>query len=170
MNLSRSGFITYVGLGTYSLQRNPLAGAGAEVPLRRPRANPFKIKPLAPSIEDDVLLPEGFDYQLLARGEALRMEQFRRGLPRRAPFVTVPNFDSDLHDLTGLTRMHRYLFETEGAAGVAAHLPEKMPPAASRSAETPTAPARTTPPRPRGARREALGPSAATRRRRPSGN
>lgn len=50
------------------------------------------------------------DYQLLARGEALRVEQFRRGLPRRAPFVTVPNFDSDLHDVVGLTRMHRFLF------------------------------------------------------------
>jgi hypothetical protein len=50
------------------------------------------------------------DYQLLAGGEALRMDAFRRGLARRAPFVTVPNFDSDLHDLHGLTRMHRYLF------------------------------------------------------------
>jgi hypothetical protein len=38
------------------------------------------------------------------------MEQFRSGLPRRLPFVTVPNFDSDLHDVAGLTRMHRYLF------------------------------------------------------------
>jgi hypothetical protein len=55
------------------------------------------------------------DYQLLARGEALRMEQFRAGLPRRLPFVTVPNFDTDLHDLASLTRMHAYLF----AAGVA---------------------------------------------------
>jgi hypothetical protein len=50
------------------------------------------------------------DYQLLARGEALRMDEFRRGIPRRVPFVTVPNFDSDVHDLTGLTRMHQYLF------------------------------------------------------------
>jgi len=57
------------------------------------------------------------DYQLLARGEALRMEQFRRGLPRKTPFVTVPNFDSDLHDVAGLTRMHRFLF---GGAAVSA--------------------------------------------------
>ena len=55
------------------------------------------------------------DYQLLARGEALRMEQFRRGLPRRAPFVTVPNFESDLHDVVGLTRMHQFLFSAERA-------------------------------------------------------
>jgi anion-transporting ArsA/GET3 family ATPase len=58
------------------------------------------------------------DYQLLARGEALRMEQFRSGLPRRLPFVTVPNFDTDLHDLASLVRMHAYLFgpNTEPAA------------------------------------------------------
>lgn len=55
------------------------------------------------------------DYQLLARGEALRMEQFRAGLPRRLPFVTVPNFDTDLHDLASLTRMHAHLF-APGAA------------------------------------------------------
>ncbi len=54
------------------------------------------------------------DYQLLARGEALRMEQFRTGLSRRVPFVTVPNFDTDVHDLASLTRMHAYLFD-EGA-------------------------------------------------------
>jgi len=75
------------------------------------------------------------DYQLLARGEALRMEEFRSGLSRRAPFVTVPNFDSDLHDLAGLRRMHRYLFaRTERAAAP----PE--PPAASRVPLEPSAP------------------------------
>jgi len=50
------------------------------------------------------------DYQQLARGEALRLEQFRAGLSRRVPFVTVPNFDTDLHDLASLTRMHAHLF------------------------------------------------------------
>jgi len=59
------------------------------------------------------------DYQLLARGEALRMEQFRTGLSRRVPFVTVPNFDTDVHDLASLTRMHAYLFAeaVDGARG-----------------------------------------------------
>jgi hypothetical protein len=56
------------------------------------------------------------DYQLLARGEALRMEQFRRGLPRRAAFVSVPNFESDLHDVAGLGRMHQFLFGADRAA------------------------------------------------------
>jgi len=53
------------------------------------------------------------DYQLLARGEALRMEQFRAGLSRKVPFVAVPNFDTDVHDLASLTRMHAYLFGPE---------------------------------------------------------
>jgi len=56
------------------------------------------------------------DYQLLARGEALRMEQFRAGMPARTPFVTVPNFDTDLHDVLGLARMHRHLFGASAAA------------------------------------------------------
>src|SRR5207247_668280 len=62
-----------------------------------------------------------FAYHLLPRGVALRMNEFRRGLARRTPFVTVPNFDSDLHDLHGLTRMHQFLFAdgTRRSASVA---------------------------------------------------
>ena len=67
------------------------------------------------------------DYQLLARGEALRMEQFRRGLPRRAPFVTVPNFESELHDLTGRTRMHRHLFGATPPAERTSRVPAPRP-------------------------------------------
>jgi len=55
------------------------------------------------------------DYQILARGEALRLEQFRTGLSRRVPFVTVPNFDTDVHDLVSLTRMHTHLFGATAA-------------------------------------------------------
>jgi anion-transporting ArsA/GET3 family ATPase len=90
------------------------------------------------------------DYQLLARGEALRMEEFRRGLARRTPFVTVPNFDSDLHDLHGLTRMHRYLFGGEAARGIrregkaAGHKDAAVPvvPASARDARVTRASAR----------------------------
>src|SRR5262249_18524135 len=60
------------------------------------------------------------DYPLLARGEAVRMEQFRRGLSRKVPLVGVPNFDSDLHDVAGLTRMHRFLFGDRAARDPAA--------------------------------------------------
>jgi anion-transporting ArsA/GET3 family ATPase len=50
------------------------------------------------------------DYQTLARGESLRLEQFRRGLGRRVPVVQVPNFTRDVHDLASLAAMHPHLF------------------------------------------------------------
>jgi len=50
------------------------------------------------------------DYQVLARGESLRIEQFRAGLPRRVPLVAVPNFSRDVHDLRALAAMHAHLF------------------------------------------------------------
>jgi len=56
-------------------------------------------------------LSENFsDYQTLARGEHLRIEQFRTALPRRTPVVLVPNFARDVHDLGGLAGMHAHLF------------------------------------------------------------
>ncbi len=56
-------------------------------------------------------LVENFvDYQALARGEQLRMEQFRAGLPKRVPLAVVPNFARDVHDLATLAAMHAYLF------------------------------------------------------------
>ena len=56
------------------------------------------------------------DYQALARGESLRIEQFRVGLPRRVPLVTVPNFARDVHDLASLAAMHPHLFGPARAA------------------------------------------------------
>jgi anion-transporting ArsA/GET3 family ATPase len=49
-------------------------------------------------------------YQALARGEQLRMEQFRVGLPKRVPCAVVPNFPRDVHDLHALAAMHPHLF------------------------------------------------------------
>lgn len=58
-----------------------------------------------------LLQPDNFaDYQVLARGEQLRMEQFRSGLPKRVPLVVVPHFTRDVHDLRTLAAMHPYLF------------------------------------------------------------
>jgi anion-transporting ArsA/GET3 family ATPase len=63
--------------------------------------------------DDARALAENFaDYQALARGESLRIEQFRAGLPRRVPLVQVPNFARDVHDLTALAGMHAHLFGT----------------------------------------------------------
>jgi anion-transporting ArsA/GET3 family ATPase len=56
------------------------------------------------------------DYQTLARGESLRMEQFRRGLPRGTPVVQVPNFARDVHDLSSLAAMHPHLFGASPAS------------------------------------------------------
>ena len=56
------------------------------------------------------------EYQALARGESLRIEQFRVGLPRRVPLVTVPNFARDVHDLASLAAMHPHLFGPARAA------------------------------------------------------
>ncbi|MGH7859791.1 MAG: ArsA family ATPase [Candidatus Binatia bacterium] len=50
------------------------------------------------------------DYQTLARGDGLRIEQFCSSLGRRIPVVQVPNFSSDLHDIGALRRMHPFLF------------------------------------------------------------
>ncbi len=55
------------------------------------------------------------DYQALARGESLRIEQFRAGLPKRVPMVLVPNFARDVHDLAALASMHAHLFGTAAA-------------------------------------------------------
>jgi anion-transporting ArsA/GET3 family ATPase len=49
-------------------------------------------------------------YQALARGESLRLEMFRGGLPRGVPVALVPNFARDVHDLASLAAMHGPLF------------------------------------------------------------
>jgi anion-transporting ArsA/GET3 family ATPase len=50
------------------------------------------------------------DYEVLARGEQLRMEQFEVGLTEGVPVARVPNFPRDVHDLRALARMHEHLF------------------------------------------------------------
>ena len=56
-------------------------------------------------------LLENFErYEVLARGDVVRMESFRRQLRKRVAIVQIPNFDSDLHDIHGLERMHPFLF------------------------------------------------------------
>jgi anion-transporting ArsA/GET3 family ATPase len=62
-------------------------------------------------------LAENFaDYQVLARGESIRLEMFRAGLPRGVPVAQVPNFARDVHDLASLAAMHPYLFAARAAA------------------------------------------------------
>lgn len=49
-------------------------------------------------------------YQTLARGEALRLEHFRRGLPNGVPVVRIPHLPSAPSDIGGLLTLHPYLF------------------------------------------------------------
>ncbi|MBI3300667.1 MAG: ArsA family ATPase [Deltaproteobacteria bacterium] len=51
-------------------------------------------------------------YQALARGEELRLEHFRRGLPARVPLVRVPALPAFPADLGGLGTLHGYLFSS----------------------------------------------------------
>jgi anion-transporting ArsA/GET3 family ATPase len=48
-------------------------------------------------------------YETQARGDQLRIENFRRQLPARTAITMVPNFEEDLHDLHGLRRMIPHL-------------------------------------------------------------
>jgi len=57
----------------------------------------------------DPLVNNFLSYEILARGDQLRTEAFRRQLPGRPAVSTVPNFDEDLHDLEALRRMIPYL-------------------------------------------------------------
>lgn len=49
-------------------------------------------------------------HQACARGDALRIEVFRQGLPRGVPLVQVPNLARDIHDVRGLVELHGFLF------------------------------------------------------------
>jgi anion-transporting ArsA/GET3 family ATPase len=49
-------------------------------------------------------------FEAVARGDMVRMESFRRQLPKGVAVAQVPNFAADLHDMAGLTQMHPYLF------------------------------------------------------------
>ena len=46
----------------------------------------------------------------VARGDVVRMDSFRRQLPKSVAVTEVPNFDHDLHDMAGLSEMHPHLF------------------------------------------------------------
>jgi anion-transporting ArsA/GET3 family ATPase len=62
----------------------------------------------------DRLVENFLRYEVLARGDQLRTESFRKQLPGRPAVSTVPNFDEDLHDLQALRRMIPYLIGDGG--------------------------------------------------------
>jgi anion-transporting ArsA/GET3 family ATPase len=90
---------------------------------RRDEVGPEDVDELAglvtrsvPGLEARELAENFVDYQTLARGETLRLEQFRLGLRRAVPVVEVPNFARDVHDLASLAAMHPHLFGARAAA------------------------------------------------------
>ena len=96
-------------------------------PARRGRSRdeigPEDVEQVADTVARIVGAPEArelaanfVDYQVLARGESLRIEQFRAGLARGVPVVYVPNFARDVHDLASLAGMHAHLFGARAAA------------------------------------------------------
>ncbi len=50
-------------------------------------------------------------YESLGRGDAVRLEAFRAQIARVVATAEVPNFNADIHSVSGLSRMHPYLFE-----------------------------------------------------------
>ena len=52
------------------------------------------------------------DYHALARRDERNMSHLEAELGE-TPLLLVPHFDSDVHDVEGLLRVHRYLFATE---------------------------------------------------------
>ena len=49
-------------------------------------------------------------YEVLGRGDGLRVEAFRRHLPKDVVVAEIPNFNSDIHTIAGLQAMHPFLF------------------------------------------------------------
>lgn len=66
--LSRRDFLLYVGMGSYSLMRSVSgASAAAAFPtLRSPGKKATRFSPIAPTREDRLILPPGFEYDVLA--------------------------------------------------------------------------------------------------------
>jgi secreted PhoX family phosphatase len=74
MAVSRRNFLTYLGLGTYALMRSSVRAdaAPARFPLRERKPSPYQFKPISATTKDEVILPEGFDYQVICTyGDAL---------------------------------------------------------------------------------------------------
>src|SRR5262249_18830568 len=63
----------------------------------------------APRSLPERLVDSFVDQEKRARGDALRIEVFRQGLPRGVPVVIVPNLATDIHDLRGLLALEPYL-------------------------------------------------------------
>jgi len=67
MLLNRRHFLTYLGIGTYGMMRE-FSVLGAKFPLpRRPSRPPVFFKPIRASMEDKLILPRGYRYNVVCQ-------------------------------------------------------------------------------------------------------
>jgi secreted PhoX family phosphatase len=64
--ITRRRFLTYLGMGTYAALMNPSTARSADFPARRRKGPPPDFfRPIQPSSRDDLLLPDGFRYEVV---------------------------------------------------------------------------------------------------------
>jgi hypothetical protein len=86
-----------------------------ELAAGRRRVEPEEVRTLVRRLLGDTsaaaAVAENFQrYEMLGRGDGLRIEAFRRSLPKGVSVVEVPNFTSDVHSVADLRTMHPFLF------------------------------------------------------------
>jgi anion-transporting ArsA/GET3 family ATPase len=99
---------------TALLEERLRSDAAGEAAAERTRRGAKPLAAARPSLAER-LARNFVAYQTRARGDALRMEIFRQGLPRGVPLVQVPNLPGDIHELSGLLLMHAHLFGARAA-------------------------------------------------------
>jgi anion-transporting ArsA/GET3 family ATPase len=96
------------------VHREALTESGAKEAWQAMRQEPARLlRELAPQPDADlgVRLAEHLDrVEALARRDTTQIERLARACPEPQLWRTVPAFDVDVHDLSGLTRINRYLF------------------------------------------------------------
>jgi anion-transporting ArsA/GET3 family ATPase len=86
-----------------------------ELAAGRRRVEPEEVQTLVRRLLGDMpgaaAIAENFQrYEALGRGDGLRIEAFRRLLPKGVSVVEVPNFTTDIHSVADLRTMHPFLF------------------------------------------------------------
>jgi hypothetical protein len=96
------------------VHREALAEPGAREEWQAMRQDPARmVRGLGLADDSDlaVRLAENLDrFEAIARMDTTQVERLTRACPGPQFWRTVPAFDVDVHDLSGLTRINRYLF------------------------------------------------------------
>jgi hypothetical protein len=96
------------------VQREALAEPGAKEEWQAMRQDPARIVAglgLAGDADLAIRLAENLDrFEAIARMNTTQIERLMRTCPGPYLWRTVPAFDVDVHDLSGLIQINRYLF------------------------------------------------------------